>query len=182
MPSFRLSSRVNWFESGSEVTSGSLMPEAPDEDNSAPLHISASNSHVGIVELLFRKGPSTKIIDEDNTTPLHLAAGGGYNGLVEFLLGNTPSKLEGHTSVLELLFGNGTSIEATDNDKNTPLHLAACIGHTSMVDLLLRKGASTEARNIFYQTPLELAAGDGHTDVVQLLKSKVAELARGSCA
>ena len=105
----------------------SLLPGATDKDNLAPPHLSAG-SFIGIVELLFGKDSSTKITDQDNTTPLHRAAGGGYTGLVELLLGNTAMKLaalKGYTDVLELLFGKGTSIDATDKDKNTPLHLAA---------------------------------------------------------
>ena len=128
MPSFQLSSRVNWFESSSEA-------------GSTPVHISASNSHIGIVELVFGEGSST---DHGNMPPLHVTAKGGYTGLAEQLLGSTLPK--GHTGVMEL-FSKDASINTMDEDENTPLQLAIMHGHTDMVDLLLSKGASIGARD-----------------------------------
>ena len=70
LPSFRFSSRVNWFESSSEAAS--LVPEAINEENSPSLQIPASNIH-SIMELLFGKHSSTKIIDEGKTFVLELS-------------------------------------------------------------------------------------------------------------
>ena len=174
MPSFRLSSRVTWFEPSSGA--GPLMPGGTGKDGFAPLHLPAGNSHMGIAEVLFGKSSSTKILAQDDTTPLHLAAGGGYIGLVELLLGNTPkNSLKDHTGVIGPLFGK-VSVEALDKDENTALHPAAQGGHTAIVDLLLRNGASIEALDKDRRTVLHLSAQEGHTAAVDLLLGKGATI------
>ena len=169
MPSFRLTSEVNWFESSSEA-------------GSAPLAISASHSHIGIVELVFGEGSST---DQYNTnpfrttplratplctTPLHAAAKGGYTWLAELLLGSTPPSKGRPIGIMELLFSKGASLDARDKGKNTPLQLAIMNGHTDIVDLLLRKGSSI-GDDYWGWTPLHLATQKGYTGVVELLLS-----------
>ena len=150
MPSFRLTSRVNWFESNSEAGS------AP------PLDISVSHSHTGIVELVFGKGSSN---DQDNhtpqlrATPLHAAAKGGYTWLAKLLLGSPSPTLP---------FSKGVSIEALDEKGHSPLQLAAMNGHTDIVDLLLSKGAPIE-HVVGGETPLQYATQKGFTGVVELL-------------
>ena len=51
----------------------------------------------------------------------------------------------------------GASIEATDNDTETPLYLAPRNGQTGMVELILSKGVSIEARNIYSSGPVIIA-------------------------
>ena len=59
----------------------------------------------------------------------------------------------------------------TDNERVTPLHVAAGKGHKAVVQLLLARGADVNAtmrgRGI---TSLNLAAHGGHTDVVRILQ------------
>ena len=163
LPSFRLTSRVNWFESSSEA-------------GSAPLDISASHSHIGIVELVFGKGSPTH--QDNKMTPLHVAAQGGYTWLAELLLCRTPppkgctSDIVEPVSLVELLFSKGASIEARYKREYTPLKLAIRNGHTDIVDLLLSKGASIGAFDHQGETPLHLAAQKGCTGIVELLLKK----------
>ena len=89
----------------------------------------------------------------------------------------------GNTSTVELLLSKGASIEVTNKDNNTPLHLAAARNtrdstalsgrnrsYISTVELLLSKGASIEATNKDNDTPLHLARLGGNTRVVKLLE------------
>ena len=158
LPSFRLTSQVNWFESSSKAGPALFMP---------PLAISASHSHIGIVELVFGKGSSTGP-DYNSTTLLHVAARGGYTWLAELLLGRTPLP----KGVMELLFRNGASIDARSKSEYTSLELAITNGHTDIVDLLLSKGASIGASDCWGVTPLHLATQRGCTGIVELLLQK----------
>ena len=65
MPSFRLSSRIDWFQSDPEAIGG----------HNPLVHLAAGHSHRGTMELLFRKGAP---IDKANNSLLHCAAGGVY--------------------------------------------------------------------------------------------------------
>ena len=160
MPSFRLTSRINWFASNSEAST-------------APLGISDSHSHIGIGELVFGKGSSTG--QDDKTTPLHTAATHGNTCLAELLLDSTP-QLKGRTGGVMQLLINSASIDARDKAKNTPLHLAAQYGHIDMVDLLLSKGASIEAKCPYGKTPLHYAAQGDHTETIKLLLKRGASI------
>ena len=57
----------------------------------------------------------------------------------------------------------------TNEETQTPLHVAAGAGHRGLVDLLLGHGASIDCRDELEQTVLHIAAGAGHRDVVGTL-------------
>ena len=86
------------------------------------------------------------------------------------------ASFRGYSDIVQLLLTNGASIEAVDEDIDTPLHLAAWNGHIRTVELLLSKGASTKVVNKYKSTPLHGAAWNGHTSTVELLLSKGASV------
>lgn len=63
----------------------------------------------------------------------------------------------------------GASIEETDDDNQTVLHLAAIEGHYNFVKFLLEQGANKFAKNRDGRIPLHLASQRGHSEVVKLL-------------
>ena len=73
----------------------------------------------------------------------------------------------------EILLGQSAQIEASDNDNNSPLHLAAQSGHSRTVELLLGKGAQISTINNYNNTPLNLAESEGHSWTVELLRREV---------
>ncbi|RFU29298.1 hypothetical protein B7463_g7026, partial [Scytalidium lignicola] len=75
----------------------------------------------------------------------------------------------GHMSVVDLLVGEGASIEARDNRDWTSLILATTKRHISIVDLLLESGADFETRDTVMRTPLSYAAEQGNESIVRLL-------------
>ena len=61
------------------------------------------------------------------------------------------------------------SINARDEDGDTPLHKAADVGNEKVAALLIKKGAKVKARNEFENTPLHKAAAVGNEKVAALL-------------
>lgn len=59
---------------------------------------------------------------------------------------------------MELLLGQGASIETQNRYNQTPLHHAAFYGYTTTGELLLREGAWIEAKDWHGETPLHHAA------------------------
>ncbi|KAF9776323.1 hypothetical protein IL306_005521 [Fusarium sp. DS 682] len=110
------------------------------------------DSWVGLyqrMEPLARDCPST------GTTLLHVASKYGLTSLLTSLLLNADK----------------VSINARDQDRQTPLSLAAKYGRTAAVKLLLNTGkANIMARDEFGRTSLSRAAEEGHVDVAQLLR------------
>lgn len=89
----------------------------------------------------------------------------------------------GETRIAELLLSNGSNPNATNREKETPLHLAAekgntiklksscnqmnskliCIlGHEKVAELLISNSSSLFAKNEVGNTPLFLAASSGN--------------------
>ncbi|XP_039930933.1 ankyrin repeat domain-containing protein 27 isoform X4 [Hirundo rustica] len=64
---------------------------------------------------------------------------------------------------------NGLSVNVSNQDGLTPLHVAALHGHGELASLLLRHGASAGARNAQLAAPLHLACQRGHCQVVKCL-------------
>jgi len=53
----------------------------------------------------------------------------------------------------------GAKVNATNEDGNTPLHVAAFMGRTEIVQLLLAKGASVTQRNGRRETAIDTVSG-----------------------
>jgi hypothetical protein len=78
---------------------------------------------------------------DDGATALHLAIDGG------------------HVEAARYLIAMGASVEETDADGNTPLHLAYARRLDPLVHALLAEGAPTGARNRSGRRPAEMASG-----------------------
>ena len=70
---------------------------------------------------------------------------------------------------VKLLLKAGANIEATDEDGDTPLHVASANEADGAVKLLLEAGANIEATNKDGKTARDLAENAGYDEVVQLL-------------
>ncbi|KAH0619590.1 hypothetical protein JD844_000322 [Phrynosoma platyrhinos] len=68
-----------------------------------------------------------------------------------------------------LVPSNGFSVNVTNQDGQTPLHVAALHGHDDLVTLLLKLGADVGAKDANHAVPLHLACQNGHLEVVKCL-------------
>jgi glutaminase len=77
---------------------------------------------------------------------------------------------EGDLFEIQTLLAKGVSVDATNYDKRTALHLAAAEGHFKIVRYLLYKKADVNPRDRWGHTPLTDALSGGHTDIARFLK------------
>ena len=71
--------------------------------------------------------------------------------------GNTPLHCVRDSTVAESLLDNAADVHHTNDDGDTPLHLAAWHGELDIAKLLIQKEAAVDRRNNFGETPLFLA-------------------------
>ncbi|HSB12031.1 MAG TPA: ankyrin repeat domain-containing protein [Blastocatellia bacterium] len=75
----------------------------------------------------------------------------------------------GHTGAVRTLLDRGIPVDATDQNKRTPLMEAAFGGHIGTVEELLDRGANVNAQDVDGWTALMEAAEKGRADVVRTL-------------
>jgi ankyrin repeat protein len=104
--------------------------------------------------------PNTRS-SKDGMTALHIAAG---------LSGDAARfSLKSAIEVCRILLAEGANINATADDGETPIHLAASAGQLEMVQYLVRQhNIDLEVDCKAYGTPLMTAAGSGGPDIVQI--------------
>ena len=82
----------------------------------------------------------------------------------------------GNLGIMQLLVRLGATVDATDDEGNTALHLAAGAGHLDVVEYLVEElELDVAATNDGGATALDLAAAEGHREVVAYLESVAAE-------
>ena len=70
----------------------------------------------------------------------------------------------------------GADLQATDQDKNTTLHIASSMGNLEIVTILLEKGAEINSTNSRNETPLVLAIQNRQQEIVNKLMAKGAKI------
>ncbi|AVP88191.1 Putative ankyrin repeat-containing protein [Candidatus Phycorickettsia trachydisci] len=167
-----------------------------DENGQTFLHHAVLNNCVKAVSLLSQQKTIINAQDNNGFTPLHLAIQNDYLSTIDLLIPLADlrySDRDGWTALhwaawsdnieaMQLItkaIDNGTiyiDIDAIDNDRNTPLHLATYNGHKEVIKLLIEKKANPNVQNSQGSTPLHLSALWGYDEVVEILLDKEAKL------
>lgn len=111
------------------VEVGGALVNVPDLDGATPLHIAAAVGSVNIARYLIYHGACLYAEDDMGDIPLHYAIRESSTAVTALLL----DMHEQYQKAVQL-----TSHMPSNEDGETPLHLAASIGSATMVDLLLR--------------------------------------------
>jgi ankyrin repeat protein len=89
----------------------------------------------------------------------------GHGDLAPAEEAREPERVE----LVDLLLAYGADVNARNQRKVTPLHMAARYGLARVAEALIRHGADLNARDTNRETPLYRAANLGHAGVVAVL-------------
>ena len=117
-----------------------------------PLFAVCRNRNSEALDLLVKHGASVSLVNNSGDTLLHVAS----RNCVENKIAN-------------ILIENGADVEAKDEKRRTPLHIASSYGNAKITKLLLENGADCVASDRFGNTPLHEACHNAHLTVVKLL-------------
>ena len=134
-----------------------------------------------VSSLLFKYGANINCMDKDGHNILHNASREGNTELVKFVLDqinftNLPfgQKLSGYVSSqarkhIRFFAEFDISVNMTDRQKRTALHLACEKGYLEVARLLIKANANVHATDRSWRSPLHLACEAGHTKTAILL-------------
>ena len=120
-------------------------PEPLAPDSTLPTWSLAKLGHVSILQTRFQASSQAAIHDRDpdtDSTALHWAL---------------RSKHPDHLEITEILLKAGAEINALDDHRRTPLHIAAYLGNYEATELLLSHNADPNVKNTWDLTPLSIA-------------------------
>ena len=144
-------------------------------NGTTPLEYAVYKGNTNAVNLLIENGADTKKKDYNGYCSLFYASAFSDANMIHFLLKKDPSltrekSLSGRTVMhFAALYGNDEaisyylsntflSINAKDNEGNTPLHCACEKGYSSTIDLLVQRGAKTDMKNNEGLTPADITS------------------------
>jgi serine/threonine-protein phosphatase 6 regulatory ankyrin repeat subunit B len=155
--------------------------DSTNVEGNSPLHLAIEEGHVEVVKQLLERAGTKLELNKKNyirngcNTPLHLAAEAGQDEIVAMLLAFDATKQTTESDSTEMNNDQKRTtklnLNATNEEENTPLHLACKEGHDEVVDVMLKRVGelALDAINIRGNTPLHLAAINGHVDIVNKL-------------
>ena len=158
-----------------------------------PLHYAARYGRKEVVELLFAKGADVNVKSDGGITPLDwtepyeddspelkaakketadlLREHSGKTGQ-ELAAANkklTDAALNGDIEAVKQYLAAGADVNAKNENRLTPLHLAGFKGHKEIAELLIAKGADVNAKDEGGYTPLDRAGLSKQTEITDLL-------------
>lgn len=137
-----------------------------------------------MVELVLEKGVSPNTPDINGNTPLHMAAKGMYISESERVMARlaNPNREPSSTSknmqdkgrinyseIMDLLIARGANIEAGNNSKQTPLHIAVEANNKAATEFLIAHGAKIDSWDSSRESPFFIAVDAGHLELAERL-------------
>ncbi|KAI6171416.1 Kallikrein-4 [Aphelenchoides bicaudatus] len=143
------------------------------------LHIASQEGNYDIVKLLVERGADIEIKSNNGKTALQVATN---KEIIRYLVKH--SKYPVHnavslnsTDVLNELISSNVSINTTNENQQTPLHVAAWKGNYEVAKVLIKKDPQLiNATDKYHMFPIHYAARNGHCDIIKLLLSNGADV------
>ncbi|XP_070992432.1 ankyrin repeat and death domain-containing protein 1B-like [Oncorhynchus clarkii lewisi] len=159
-----------------------------DKHGVTAIHLAAWFGSLPILKLLVQGGADQKVENALGMNIMHCAAINNHTDIMTFIIYDLMMKeldkedLSGHRAfalaaehgsveMLQMLMEEAYNMATMEEDqnRNTPLHLAAGNGHLDVVQLLLKSFETRNEVNTAGETALYLAADAAHEDCVQAL-------------
>ncbi|XP_062391537.1 L-asparaginase [Sardina pilchardus] len=163
----------------------------PDNRGRTPLHLASGEGDVETVKYLISKGADVNARDNSGGTALmdairfknfeavkYLVCEGATLEMSELEIGAEMCCLAylGHTDQMEAWKLAGVSLNWTDLDGRTPLHVAVCTNQEDVVRYCLKNGSNIELRDRFNNRPVDDAQRLGLKNLLRLLYIKAKRL------
>ncbi|XP_034681045.1 ankyrin-1-like [Vitis riparia] len=178
LPNSKPSSLLHRSSNGQTILHRAILRADLNSSGRSPLHYAAASGALALVDHLLQLKPSNgSFLDGNLATPAHMAAENGHLNVLKLfvkrcrywveLLNNHHQNIlhvaaqNGHLKVvryIQNMFMVNDLLNETDEDGNTPLHLAAAKLHSSIVSTLIQTGnVDTTAINKKGETALDIA-------------------------
>lgn len=151
-------------------------------DGKTPLHYACMRNKASIAAYLIQKKANVNCYDNKGFRPIHYAAETGNTALVKALVaakalvdvqaadGTTPMLSGAKFPTLIRYFSEkGLSMNASNGDGDTVLHMAVIKGDADTIRFILFKGAMEDVKNKKGITPLMVAIENGNIAAVKAL-------------
>jgi len=137
-------------------------PDAKNDRHLTPLHAASYYGSLEGAQLMLEHGANIHARSKTGQTPLHR---------VLDHLTDTSYALDIFLDIVRCLLARGADVDALDDDRGTPLHLASRDGCVTGARVLLEHGANVHLEDKKGRTPFQVASEEGETDITQLLSA-----------
>jgi ankyrin repeat protein len=158
-----------------------------DYDGRTPLILATVGGHIRTVSyLLDQPGITINAQDRWHNTAYKLACDQNFHEIATLLREKGAAIVndnigyylclhasKNNRAPIEKILKDGSSVNLSDYDCRTALHLAASNGHKDLVEWLLAQGANPNLQDRFGFTSLDDAKRHDHPEIVRLLSSKM---------
>jgi len=135
-----------------EEEGGPYTLDYQDKEGMTMLLHAALAGEFDIARILCLEGADVNLADKEGWTACHYAASSGDKPILQMLLQSYEAE-----------------VNARNNAKQTPLHMAADNGHKNVVPLLIKCGADTKARDEHHRAAIHLGAQANVWEVIAMM-------------
>lgn len=156
-----------------------------NSDGYTPLILSGLNEHIPYSKLLVAHGCDVNKADSDDVSPLDYACYNHYTEIVDIILNSGKCDTDkcnedgdsalsfavkkGFSEITILLIVYRATINITNLQMETPLHIAACNGNDEIIEFFLQHSCQINPINYFGRTPLCSACKNEKVECVTTL-------------